>query len=75
MFEFIDKLMDSTNPKSSKIFIALISFLVFIIAVIMAFFNHVLPDLYIYSLLTLIIGNAALEVFQNNKINKDSNQG
>ena len=69
--KLINNLLDSTNPKSSKIFIALISFVIFCIAVFVAFFGHVLPDLYIYSLLTLIIGNAALEVFPNNKINKD----
>jgi len=70
---FFKRLLDGQDELSSKRFISLTSLIVFFGVVICAIFGLNVSDTIIYSLITLILGNATLTLFTKKDENNTTN--
>ena len=63
---FTRSLLSEDGAVSSKRFIALISLILFCVMVIAALYGKVVPEVYIYADVSLILGQSAMTLVQNN---------
>lgn len=72
---FYTKLLNSTDPLSSKRFISINTWFLFAVVVIAALFGHEISEFYIYALISLILGQSAMSLVSNRStIKAESNQ-
>jgi Kef-type K+ transport system membrane component KefB len=64
MKNFFNSLVTANSGISSKRFISLIGLIVFVMVVIVSFFGISTPDVLVYSLVGLILGNQGLSTIQ-----------
>ena len=66
MKDFFLKLISATEPESSKRFISLCSFFLFVVIIVYSvFWNITIDSTIIYSLVSLILGSSVLTLVQN----------
>ncbi len=64
---FFEKLITAGSGLSSKRFLSLFAMLVFTAVVVCSLCGINVPDIIIYSLVTIILGGGAMTLFQNKK--------
>lgn len=61
---YIKSLIDSTNENSHKVFLAILSWVLFLCIIVVSWFGVITPDIIIVSNLGIILGQSSLSVIE-----------